>query len=546
MDNINQYVIGLDYGTDSVRAVLVNVFNGKRLASSIFEYPRWKQGLYCDASKYQFRQHPLDYVEGLEISIKECLKNASADVLRNILAISIDTTGSTPCAVNDEGVPLALLPEFQSDPDAMFVLWKDHTAQKEAKEINDQGHVSDTDYIKFSGGIYSSEWFWAKLLYVFRKNESVRKKCFTWVEHSDWIPFLLTGGKNALEIKRNVCAAGHKALWASAHDGFPPNDFFKSVDKLLDGHVTKINRNVYTASDSAGNLCKEWAERLGLHESVKIGIGVLDAHVGAVGGGIEPYIMSKVIGTSTCDMLVIPESDLQSKCIKGICGQVKGSIIPGMIGLEAGQSAFGDVFAWFKNILLWPLKNVNAGVAKDALDELSSKLLSALEVKAAQIDINFENELAVDWFNGRRSPDANMSLKGAIRNLSLSTEAPQIYRSLVEATCFGAKKIAERYADEGIVIRGAIGVGGIAKKSPFIMQMLADVLGIPIKVSSSDQACALGAAMFAATVAKIYPRVEDAMKAMGAGFELTYLPNAEKNKIYNVRYKQYTSFCNFT
>src|SRR5476649_2672058 len=257
--NKNQYVIGVDYGTDSVRSVIVDTRDGKELASSVFFYPRWKQGLYCNAAQNQFRQHPLDYVEGLEQTIKNCIKQAGPDVAKAIKAISVDTTGSTPIAVNEAGTPLALIPGFEENPDAMFVLWKDHTAVKEAAEINEHATKFSVNYLKYVGGVYSSEWFWAKLLHVLRVDENVRKATHSWVEHCDWIPFLLTGGKNANDIKRGRCSAGHKALWAEEFGGLPPDDFFSSLDPLLKGFTSKLFTETYTADKKAGFLSKEWA-----------------------------------------------------------------------------------------------------------------------------------------------------------------------------------------------------------------------------------------------------------------------------------------------
>jgi len=545
MDN-QSYCIGVDYGTDSVRSIIVNAYTGQEAASSVFYYPWWRDGLFCNPSQNQFRQHPLDYIEGLEQTIKKCLIQAGPTVRSNIKAISIDTTGSTPAAVNESGTPLALLRAFEANPNAMFVLWKDHTAVKEASEINRHAQKFDINYLQFVGGIYSSEWFWAKLLYILRNDEQVRKACYSWVEHCDWISFMLTGGHHASEIKRSVCTAGHKALWAPEFGGLPPDNFFSSLDPLLAGFTGRLYTKVYTSDKAAGCLSEEWSDRLGLSTDVLIGIGAMDAHMGAVGGQIEPYYLSKVIGTSTCDMLVVPKDKMKDTLVKGICGQVDGSIIPGMIGLEAGQSAFGDTYAWFRNLLSWPLQNIlvqseiiDAGTAKKIITDVSEKILTELGKQAAQLPIEESNELAIDWFNGRRTPDANQMLKGAISGLSLGSDAARIYRALVEATCFGAKKITDRFKDEGIPIKGLIGVGGIAQKSSFVMQMLADVMNMPIRIHSSEQTCALGAAMFAATVAGIYPKIENAMEAMGPGFNKEYVPDKNNAVSYRKRYLQY-------
>lgn len=548
----DNYVIGVDFGTDSVRSILVNAANGEELSSSVFYYPRWKQGLYCDPSHNRFRQHPLDYVEGIEHSIKECLQKAGASVAANVKGISVDTTGSTPVAVDASGTPLSLLPQFAENPNAMFVLWKDHTSVKEAAELNRHAEKFDTNYLQFVGGIYSSEWFWAKLLHVLREDESVRKSCYSWVEHCDWIPFLLTGGKDIHRMKRGVCSAGHKSLWATEFGGLPPDDFFSSWDNLLKGITEHLFTDVYAADEAVGCLSKEWAEKLGLSTEVVVGIGAFDCHMGAVGGQIEPYHLSKVMGTSTCDMLVAPIEEVRGKLVKGICGQVPGSIIPGMMGMEAGQSAFGDAYAWFRNLLEWPLKNllsdtniIDQATSEKLQAEIHDKLIAELSRQAAALPLQEDDELALDWLNGRRTPDANQLLKGAFTGLNLASDAPRVFKALAEATCFGARKIVDRFREEGIQVKGLIGLGGVAKKSPFIMQMMADVMNMPIRIHKSDQTCALGAAMFAATAAGIYPEVEDAMAAMGQGFDTVYHPVPSRVPIYEKRYQNYTQMGTF-
>ncbi|MBA4197702.1 MAG: ribulokinase [Chitinophaga sp.] len=548
----DSFVIGVDYGTDSVRSIIVNTANGQEVAASVFYYPRWRDGLYCNASLQQFRQHPLDYVEGLEATIKDCLKQAGSAVAENIKAISVDTTGSSPVAIDETGTPLALRSDFKENPNAMFVLWKDHTSTKEAAEINSHATKFDVNYLQFVGGIYSSEWFWAKLLHILREDESIRKNIYSFAEHCDWIPFLLSGGETAAAMKRGVCSAGHKALWAEDFKGLPPDDFFSSLDPLLKGFTQKLFTETYTADKSVGNLCAEWAERLGLSTNVVIGVGAFDAHMGAVGGQIEPYHLSKVMGTSTCDMLVTPLEDLKGKLVKGICGQVNGSVIPDMMGLEAGQSAFGDAYAWLKNTLLWPAKNIlsqstiaDKKVIDALLNELNDKAIVTLTKEAEKISFDENSELAVDWLNGRRTPDANQLLKGAFAGLNLGTDAPRMFRALVEATCFGAKNIVDCFVEQDVPVKGLIGLGGVAKKSPFIMQMMADVMNMPIRIHKSEQTCAAGAAMFAATAAGIYNKVEDAMNSMGQGFDAVYHPNPSVVELYKKRYEKYKTLGSF-
>ena len=536
------YVIGVDYGTDSVRSMVVNASSGEEIAFSVFYYPRWKKQMYCNASQNQFRQHPLDYLEGLEATLQDCLHQVGAAVASNVKGIAIDTTGSTPVAVDASGTPLCMLPEFANNPNAMFVLWKDHTSVKEAAEINLHATKFDTNYLKYVGGVYSSEWFWAKLLHVLRADSKVAEAIHSWVEHCDWIPFVLTGGANAKDIKRGVCSAGHKGLWSEAFGGYPPDSFFSSLDPLLAGFTDKLPAQTFTSDKSAGNLSQDWAARLGLSTEVVVAVGAFDAHMGAVGGQIEPYYLSKVIGTSTCDMLVAPANEVNNTLVTGICGQVNGSIIPGMIGMEAGQSAFGDAYAWLKNILTWSLDLLDDEELKNKAAE---KIMITLSEQAALLPLDEKDEIAIDWLNGRRTPDANQVLHGAFAGLSLGTDAPRLFKALVESTCFGAKAIVERFVAEGIPVKGLIGLGGVAKKSPYIMQVLVDIINMPIRIHKSEQTCALGAAMFAATAAGLYTKVEDAMKAMGQGFAVTYTPNEAHTAYYQKRYDQYKKLGNF-
>jgi L-ribulokinase len=545
---MSKYVIGVDYGTDSVRSIIADASNGKEIASDVFYYPRWAAGKFCNPLQNQFRQHPLDYIEGLAVTVKNALARSPAGVAGQVVAISVDTTGSTPVAVDKSGTPLSMLPEFEDNPNAMFVLWKDHTATREADEINTLARSwGGTDYTKYEGGVYSSEWFWAKVLHVLRADDQVRKAAYSWVEHCDWIPALLTGETNPLTLKRSRCAAGHKAMWHPDFKGLPPEEFLVKLDPLLKGLRERLFTETFTCDVKVGNLSAEWSKKLGLPETVAIGAGAFDAHLGAIGGEIKPYYLSKVMGTSTCDMLIVPMEESGNKLVKGICGQVDGSIIPGMMGLEAGQSAFGDIYAWFRDLLLWPVEELLSQsslvdqATKDKLVlEIADQIIPELSAKAEKIPIGESGIVALDWMNGRRTPDANQLLKGAIFGLNLGSDAPRIFRALVEATAFGAKKIVDRFVSEGVRIDGIVALGGVAKKSPFVMQVVADVLNMPILVARSEQACALGTAMAAATVAGLYPTVLDAQKAMGNGYEMEYKPIKENADVYSRLYDLYS------
>lgn len=542
----NNMVIGVDFGTDSVRSILIDADDGREIRSDVFLYPRWADGKYCNASKNQFRQHPSDYIEGLESTIKNVLVDLSRKERVKVRGIGVDTTGSTPVAVDRSGTPLALKNGFEENPNAMFVLWKDHTSIKEAEQINAHAAKHEPNYLQYVGGIYSSEWCWAKILHVIREDKDVREAAYSWVEHCDWIPFLLTGGNDIHQMKRGRCSAGHKALWHRDFNGLPPNDFWTELDPLLNGLRDRLFDECYTSDVPAGNLSKEWAERVGLHEDVIVAVGAFDAHMGAVGGDIQPYSLSRIMGTSTCDILVAPNAEVGDKLVKGICGQVDGSVVPGMLGMEAGQSAFGDVYAWFKNLIAWPVQNLMpSNIDNEIIETILDNIIPRLNEEASKLPVQETSEIAVDWMNGRRTPDANQALKGAIVNLNLGSDAPRIFKALVEATCFGARAIVERFGDEGVEIRELIGLGGVAKKSPFVMQTLADVLNMPIKVARSEQTCALGAGMFAATAAELYTDVLSAQSAMGQGFEKEYSPNVNNIEYYNKMYTKYLELGNF-
>jgi len=549
----DKFVIGLDYGSDSARALIVNATTGEELATAVKYYPRWKAGKYCNPGINQYRQHPLDYLEVLEGSVKEALEKSPAGTAENIVGIAFDTTGSTPAFTDENGTPLALLPEFAENPNAMFVLWKDHTAIKEAAEINKHCKESAIDYSAYEGGIYSSEWFWAKALHVLREDKAVAAKAYSIVEYCEWLPAVLTGVTKSSDIVRSRCACGHKAMWHEKWGGLPSEDFLGSLDPLLKGFRARLFDKTETADKSVGHLSNEWAKRLGLSTDVVVAGGAFDCHMGAVGAGVTPHTFVRVIGTSTCDVMVADYKEIGDNLIKGICGQVDGSVIPGMIGLEAGQSGFGDIYAWFKRILEFPLKQIignssllDENTKQKLIDEAADRIIPALTKEAEKLPITDDCVVATDWMNGRRTPDANQLLKGTITGITLATSAPQIFRALVEATAFGSKAIVDRFINEGVRIDNVIGIGGIALKSPFVMQTLSDILNMPIKVCKTDQACALGAAMFAATAAGIYGKVEDAQKAMSSGFAKEYYPIDDNAKAYKAIYDKYQLVGKFT
>jgi L-ribulokinase len=545
------YVLGFDFGTDSVRALVADAADGSSAGAGVSAYARWAKGEFCEPRSNRFRQHPLDYVEGIEDAAKRALAEAGPAIAARIRGIAIDTTGSTPCLADETGTPLALRPEFAAEPDAMFVLWKDHTAVAQAERINELARGwGGEDFTKYEGGIYSSEWFWAKVLRLAENKTRAISEARTIVEHCDWMPALLTGTKEPARYRRSRCAAGHKAMWHASWGGYPPAAFLDRLSPKLSMLASSLGTETYTADTVFGKLCPEWAQRLGLSTDVVVSVGAFDAHIGAVGGDIAPGTLLKIMGTSTCDIMIGPRPAGAERLVRGICGQVDGSVVKGMIGYEAGQSAFGDVFAWFRRMLAWPAR---AGIGligsstsiAAAASELEDKLLPALEAEAAKIDPADSGLVALDWLNGRRTPDADQALTGAIAGISLGTDAPAVYRALVESAAFGSRAIVERLRSEGVNVDRVAAVGGVARKSPLVMQISSDVLGMDISVSASDQSCALGGAMFAATAAGLYPDVLSAQAAMRAPVERVYTPDPARRAAYDRIYRKYQALGNF-
>lgn len=531
---MNNYLLGIDFGSDSVRCLVVRAEDGAEISSAVHYYPRWREGLYCNPAQNRYRQHPLDYISSLESAIRDALALAGEAVAAAVRGISFDTTASTPVLTNREGTPLSLLPAHSENPDAMFVLWKDHTAVDEADTINRIAREWHTNYTNFSGGAYSCEWVWAKMLHCLRHSPELVDQAWSWVELCDWVSSMLTGDTSPEHIKRSRCAAGHKAMWHKAWGGLPERDFLAAVDPLLSTLRDHLYDDTYTCGTRAGGLSAEWAQRLGLPEGIAIGVGAIDCHIGAVGAGVGEGTLVKVVGTSTCDITVAHPSTIGTRAIRGICGQVDGSVLPDYIGIEAGQSAFGDIYAWFRRVMEWPLRHI-----AEADPAIYDRILPMLTAEAEKLPLTESDPVVVDWFNGRRSPDDDPRATGSIAGLTLATTAPQLFKAIVEGTAFGSRAITERLMEEGVTIERIFAVGGISKRSRFVMQTMCDVLKMPIKVVRSEQACALGAAMYAAVAAGIYPTIGEAQQAMSSGFSDEYHPDAERGAIYDKLYERY-------
>lgn len=534
-----KYVIGVDFGSDSVRAVVVDTASGEIAGSGTAFYPRWKKGLYQHPEQNIFRQHPLDYLEALESCVKESLANLDEGQIQRIVGIGIDTTGSTPVPVNQEGVPLALLPEFAECENAMFHLWKDHSAAEEAEELHKAFTSGSVDYSRYQGK-YCSEWFWAKILHTVRQDKRIREAAYTWYEHCDWMTGVLCKKTRPEEIYHSACGAGHKALWHSSWAGLPSAEVLELADPYLALVQKRYGNHPRPATVKAGELSEEWAKRLGLRERIAVSGSSFDAHAGAVGAGIREKVMVCTLGTSAVDMLVVKDKDLQGKDIRRFGGQAEDSILPGYTGIETGQAAFGDIFAWFKKILMWPVVQSRGCLAEEEYlafcSRMEDQMLFELQEQAQKLpDDPFP--ISLDWFNGRRYPDTGDSKKAMIANLTLGMEAPFIYRALVFGAICGLKRIVDGFEEARIEIQKIVAVGGISKKSDYIMQMMADVLRKKIAILDADQTCALGAAIYGAMAGGIYQDVETALEHMSAKCVKEYLP--EDTDKYHRHYEEY-------
>jgi len=529
---MTRYAIGLDYGTNSCRSLIVNLDNGAEVASHVYPYPSGQMGVIVDPRDPNVaRQNPADYRDGLIAIVTEGLKKArAADPAFSpeaVVGIGVDTTGSTPMPVDRSGTPLALLPEFKDDLDAQAWLWKDHTSHAEAAEITALARAQRPEYLAKCGGAYSPEWFWAKILHLKRVSPRVFEAAFSFVELCDWIPAVLTGIEDPLRLKRSVCAAGHKALYAKTWGGLPDKAFLAVLDPALADLRDCLYATAHTADVKAGELCAEWADTLRLPAGIAVAVGALDAHMGAVGAGCAVGKLAKILGTSTCDLLVA-KNDPPLSDIPGVCGMVDGSVIPGYIGIEAGQAAVGDIFLWYVNHLVPAAYGATQG-----------DKFAALADAAAGLKPGASGLLALDWNNGNRCVLTDVRLSGLLVGQTLHTSAAEIYRALVEATAFGARMIIDRVRDYGVPVEQVITCGGLAIKNPFLMQVYADVLNMPMAVAASDQTCALGAALFGAVAAGVFPDIETAQARACRVRERVYRPIAENVAVYAELFKLY-------
>lgn len=523
------YTIGLDYGTNSVRCVIVDIANGKEVGTAVYNYPTGQAGIILDANDHNLaRQNPADYIKGIEVIIKKAVNQAKKAVKKfrpdAIIGIGVDTTGSTPLPVDKNGTPLGILPEFRKNKNAQAWLWKDHTGHAEAAEITELAKKEHPEYLAKCGQVYSSEWFFSKVLHCLRTDTKVFDAAYSWVECCDYIPAVLTGTEKPQVVKRSRCAAGHKAMFSADWGGLPAKEFLAKLDPKLGELRDRLYDRTYTVETEAGKLTQQWAKKLGLKARISVAVGAFDAHLGAVGSGIAPGRLVKIIGTSTCDMLVA-EAGKKPADIPGICGIVDGSILPGCFGLEAGQSAVGDIFNWFVNYIQ------PGGKSAGSHEELTKK---AAKLKPGQSGL-----LALDWNNGNRTILVDQRLTGLLLGQTLHTRPEEIYRALIEATAFGALTIINRFEEYGVKVNEVINCGGIAEKNPLLMQIYADVTGREMKVSRSAQSCALGAAIAAAVTAGGYRNFTEAQDAMCGIKRVTYKPKTVNHAVYKTLYSLY-------
>lgn len=521
------YTLGIDFGTNSVRAVVVRCADGAEVGIGVFNYPSGAEGILTDSRDANLaRQHPGDYLAGLETSVRQAVSAALQDEqgfqADGICGMGVDTTGSSPLPVDEQNTPLALKSEFQNNLNAQCWLWKDHTSHEEALRITELSQKHRPEYVARTGNTYSSEWWWSKIWHCLNEDSIVFDAAYSWVELSDYIPSVLAGVTDPLKIQRSVCAAGHKALFSNDWQGLPDEEFLALLNPKLAGLRARLYDDAYDASHCAGVLCEAWANRLGLKAGIPIAMGLMDVHYGAIACGVEEGVLAKVIGTSTCDCAVMPVRG-ELPVIPGICGIVNGSILPDCFGVEAGQSAVGDIFKWWA----------------EGICEGDTSKHAELTQKAEQQQPGQHGLLALDWNNGNRTILVDQRLTGLILGQTLHTTAADVYRALIEATAFGARMIIERMESYGVKIHRVVCAGGIAEKNPMLMQIYADVLGREMQVATSSQTCALGAAIGAAVTAGVYQNFTQAQRAMAHLKEASYAPRADHHEVYSKIYSLY-------
>jgi L-ribulokinase len=514
------FTLGYDYGTNSVRAVVVNTSSGRVVGQGIYDYQQGQQGILADKNDSLLaRQNPIDHIDGFRLAgraaVLDAEKKPNFDT-RDVCGIGISTTGSSPLPINSDGIPLALTDEFRNNLSAYIWLWKDHTSYDEASRITTLSNEQSLPYLTKCGGTYSSEWFWAKIWHCLNVSPEVFKKAYSWVELCDFIPAYVTNNCKPGDIHRSICAAGHKAMFSPDWGGLPSEDFLNELAPELAGLRGRLYNEAYSSDHIAGQLESSWAEFIGIPANIPVAVGGFDVHHGAVGVYIKPNVLVKAIGTSTCD-IVVANPQLVKDDIPGICGMVKGSVLPKLLGIEAGQSAVGDIFNWFVSEVMY-----SSSTSHHDLTTLAKKLVPGES-----------GLLALDWNNGNRTILTDPLLTGLLVGQTLYTKPSEIYRALIEATAFGALMIIRQLEYYGVRIDNIVCCGGIARKNPLMMQIYADVCNRPMHVNKADQACALGSAIFASVAAGIYGTMEEAQHNMSENHCDTYYPTQKNVQVYN-------------
>jgi len=537
-----ELVAGIDFGTDTLRVAVYDAVTGQTRLETSRSYRRWADGLYCDAREQRFRQHPLDHIECLESCFDDVAEQLGSG---SIAALAVASTGSTVAPVDSTGAPLALLDEFKDEPDAMFWMWKDHTSSAEAAQVDGALSAGPIDYTRYQG-TYSSEWWWAKILRAVTTNPSIRQHAASWIEHADWVSNMLAGVDDTSRIVRNACAAGHKVLYNERLGGLVPAQVLGALDPYLGTLSDAYQTPPAPAGTPVGVLSAEWAERLQLSTDTVVGVGALDAHAGAVGAGVGTGTLVKVLGTSSVDIFVTRYAEIDGSDMRGVCGIAENSVIPGLLGGEASQAAFGDLFGWYANLLSWSTENVlfpeiaariGKTAARDVLDQARGSLLHSLDAQAATRDPS--GVLALDWVNGRRYPHGDDAARAAIVNLGIGDDAVDVYGALMEAAILGSKAIYASLVARGVRFQRLILIGGVADKSPSICQGMADALDLDVMVSRQSNICAKGAAIYAAVAAGCFADVPAAQANWCPPFAATHRPDPRFVEIYERRFVAY-------
>lgn len=520
------YTLGVDFGTNSARALVVRCEDGAEIGSFVADYPSGRGGVLLDPrDPHLARQHPGDYLVALERSVRGAVSAAGARrgfSAGRVVGVGVDTTGSSPIPVDRRNRPLALGARWRRNLAAQCWLWKDHTSWAEAERITQEAARMRPEYIAKCGNRYSSEWFWSKIWHCLATAPDVFRAAHSWVELADWIPSVLAGVDGPSRVVRGICAAGHKALYSDDWGGLPDARFLRALDPRLAALRPRLYERAHDATVPAGRLCAAWARRLGLPEAIPVAIGEFDVHYGAIGCGVREGTLVKVIGTSTCDCAVV-SSRKRVRDIPGICGIVPGAILPGFYGIEAGQSAVGDIFSWW-------VEGICGGDAA---------LHASLSAQAARLAPGQSGLLALDWHNGNRTVLVDPRLSGLLVGCTLHTTRAEVYRALIEATAFGARMIIERMRKYGVGVRRIVCAGGIAEKNPLLMQIYADVTGCTLLVAGSKQACALGAAISASVLANRHRDFPAAQRAMTRLGRRRYEPHPRRRRAYERLYAQY-------